>query len=695
MKDNIFAGKFFYFIAFLTLLVLLPSNAQAAPPLFWAEDPMTWVYKNAPAKNNMSIVLYTAKNEYEPFQVVVQAPPTNTLTNINITISDLIGSGGSVNRNNITLYREHYLYVTRGSKVRPGDTNSPLGPGWYPDGLIPFVDPATGQDLQGALDAVPFTLPAGENQPIWVDIFTPGTTIPGTYTGTATITSNEGTATVQIILYVWNFSLPKTRSLKGYTNTFGQYRSTVNAEELLRHRINPKIVSRSDERFLIDTYALDTIHVFRESGASYGNCTASPAPSVSEVTVEAAAHEPGLYLLTSYANEVWDCLTLFPAFLDWSKNLRQSGIHPMIVTYPVDALIIPDINNTAGDVWSILPKHYDQAKIHIDRLVNQPTIQAWSYNPLVQDGFSPKFTIDFTPVNARIMQGFINQSIGFKGTKFWRVDNWTANPWNNAEASRADAPGEGHMAYPGDTVGLPGRIIPGVRLKMHREGSEDFEYIQMLKDRGDGLFALATARTVGVDFRTWSPDKNVLFAARKALGDRLSGFIAAGAPTNTPPLFPTVTPLATITPAATLIPVPTSLVCDQCGYCIGDTVPSDYAACVSCIYGTGGNSSVPDTQSSLPTRQGFHWTVAGCVETNIGGFTTQSIRFFVGIVSGITFLIMLYGGFLILTSQGDSQKLYTGKKLLTSAVVTELIVLFATFLFNQAGNTILRIPGPG
>ena len=171
--------------------------------------------------------------------------------------------------------------------------------------------------------------------------------------------------------------------------------------------------------------------------------------------------------------------------------------------------------------------------------------------------------------------------------------------------------------------------------------------------------------------------------------------IAAGAPTSTATPFPTVTPQATITPATVYPPVPTSLVCDQCGYCIGDSIPGDYAACVSCIYGANGNGSVPDTQLSLPTRPGFLWTVAGCVETNIGGFTNQSVRFFVGVVSGITFLIMLYGGFLILTSQGDSQKLYIGKKLLTSAVIAEFIVLFATFLFNQAGGTVLKIPGIG
>jgi hypothetical protein len=119
------------------------------------------------------------------------------------------------------------------------------------------------------------------------------------------------------------------------------------------------------------------------------------------------------------------------------------------------------------------------------------------------------------------MQGFINQSLGLTGTKFWRVDNWTSDPWSNAEASRADAPGEGHLVYPGDDVGLPNQIVSGMRMKWFREGSEDYEYIQILRDLGQGQFALDTTRTVATDFHSWSQDKDVLYAARRLLGEAI------------------------------------------------------------------------------------------------------------------------------------------------------------------------------
>jgi hypothetical protein len=63
--------------------------------------------------------------------------------------------------------------------------------------------------------------------------------------------------------------------------------------------------------------------------------------------------------------------------------------------------------------------------------------------------------------------------------------------------------------------------VPGVRLKQLREGSEDYEYIEILKNLGQEQFALDIAKSVGADFHTWTQDKGVLLAARKQLGDRI------------------------------------------------------------------------------------------------------------------------------------------------------------------------------
>src|SRR5579872_4829000 len=97
-----------------------------------------------------------------------------------------------------------------------------MGAGWYPDGLIPFIDPATGAPPSGgSLKAVPFTLAGNTNQPIWVDIFVPRTAAAGQYTGTYTVTSDQGSASGPVSLYVWNFTLPLQPSLQSAFSLLG------------------------------------------------------------------------------------------------------------------------------------------------------------------------------------------------------------------------------------------------------------------------------------------------------------------------------------------------------------------------------------------------------------------------------------------------------------------------------------------
>ena len=47
--------------------------------------------------------------------------------------------------------------------------------------------------------------------------------------------------------------------------------------------------------------------------------------------------------------------------------------------------------------------------------------EVWSYNTEVQDPYSPKWEIDFAPINFRIQPGFINQSLHLTGLLYWSV----------------------------------------------------------------------------------------------------------------------------------------------------------------------------------------------------------------------------------------------------------------------------------
>src|SRR4029077_11976481 len=182
----------------LAALAALPAaempalHAQSGPAV-WVALALTRVARDGAAGNQREIALWAARGEYESFQVVVRAP-AGGLKNVNVAVSDLTGERGRISKANLALYREHYIQITRGSPDR-GGTNRPLGPGWYPDALIPFT--ASGGR---ALRATPFDLPPSRNQPIWLDVFVGRETLGGRYSGTITVTSDEGKAAVSVIL---------------------------------------------------------------------------------------------------------------------------------------------------------------------------------------------------------------------------------------------------------------------------------------------------------------------------------------------------------------------------------------------------------------------------------------------------------------------------------------------------------------
>ena len=159
-----------------------------------------------------SVGIKAARNEHEPFQLII-ATNSDPLSGVNVTASDLIGPGGTISQDNITLYRQTYFEVTQPSD--PWGTGLPdaiIPPGRIPDALIPFDDPYDPGHSVGA----PFAVSVGENQPIWVDIYVPADAAPGEYSGTLTITADGGTTvldTITLNLTVWDFALPDTTSL--------------------------------------------------------------------------------------------------------------------------------------------------------------------------------------------------------------------------------------------------------------------------------------------------------------------------------------------------------------------------------------------------------------------------------------------------------------------------------------------------
>ncbi len=135
-------------MAILGLVVCAVAWAQE--PTIWVASPWQHVLKSTTPGPQRSADIKAARNEYEPFRIIVHAG-ARALTDVNVIASPLVGAAGEIPAENITLFREHYINIFEPSYA------STAAPGWYPDALIPFVDPVDGTELSGArFDAVPF-----------------------------------------------------------------------------------------------------------------------------------------------------------------------------------------------------------------------------------------------------------------------------------------------------------------------------------------------------------------------------------------------------------------------------------------------------------------------------------------------------------------------------------------------------------
>ena len=510
-------------IVSLTVLFVLAGikHSSSANLKIWVTDGMERIGKEDHPGDITSIKLYAARGEYESFQIGIQAPK-DIYTGVNVIVSDLSTPNDQViAKSNITLYREHYVAVNHSSPTWGGSTNRPLDSGWYADGLIPFVDPNTGKDLvDSEIDAVPFELNAGSNQLIWVDVFVPRNAQAGEYKGKFSVTSNQGKVEGEILLKVWDFELPLKPSLN---SAFLLWEQQDKSEliELLKHKIMPVAkINPADEKELIEQWGLSSVRLPFWSGANFQNCSMTPAPSAEEIAAASAQHQKDLLIYVYATDEIDHCINLYQPLKQWAKNIHQAGVKHLAVMAPTPELY------DAVDIWVVNPSRYEA---NVDRIseVLEKGDEVWFYTFYVFGGGQPNWQIDFEPINYRIPHGFINQSLGLTGVLYSRADLWTDDPWNNIDTSHEGKhyPGEGMLVYPGEPVGIEG-VVPSMRLKWIREGVEDYEYIEILKQLGFEDWALQVSRSVGKDWQNWTRNTKQLEAVRIKLGDKIEQLVS-------------------------------------------------------------------------------------------------------------------------------------------------------------------------
>lgn len=454
------------------------------------------------AQTRTSVEVQAACNEYESFQIVVEAPwrPIRVQA---LRMSELKGPGTAVLPSSVLTWRR--VGYVRTTVVPPYPTERGLD--WYPDPLLP---------------SGPFQVNQGSRTPIWVTLKTPKEAPAGIYRGTVTVVvADAKSATVPITLRIWDFALSDQTHLrtmtwlatgnlrKFYGNDWSaegqkkQAEAERNYEDcLLEHRLGPGgecaagVHKSADGKYAFD--ALDH-KLERLLGKGMNAFIMGTAPNL--------AREKKTRYTPEFIQEFTEMLKAY------GDHLRQQGWLDRAYVYVYDEApksawpevkrideaikraapevrILQCLNEPEGvraltgfaDVFDVYVAQYHKTGVADCQKKGAEAWLATCCYPMDH----PNFFIEYPALDVRITPWLCwkYQASGFEywspiawgpnlsapGPK-WPKTPWICNTFNHYN-------GDGCLLYPGPDL----KPCSSIRLEALRDGLEDYEYFWTLQD---------------------------------------------------------------------------------------------------------------------------------------------------------------------------------------------------------------------
>jgi hypothetical protein len=427
--------------------------------------------------------LSACRNESESFQIAVIPQLGKELRNVAVTWTGLQGPG-EIPRTNVKLYNVLFIKTLRAEYPTKHT-------GYWPDALMPLAPlGVTGADL-GLL---------------WCDVKVPKDAKPGDYEGTVTVKpEGEPAIVVKVRLHVWNFELPdrvpfrmtvwpQNREPQDFKKEMPPEKFLEYCAMFLEHHIDPCTVGSLYVN-LKDPSALDRniqfcldrgLQVFQarryktdeEQRAYYDHIKGKGW--LDKCFIYGAHDEPTVEV---FDDEVIPETTKFREKLPGLRVLLATEWHPNL-DKGVD-IFMTDVS-TGFELYGTPARprgneelwwYFCHLPIHID--FTRPLVEA------------PNMEIDNDAMEHRIAH-WMMWKYDVRGCFIWNGNSWprglNAN-WPAEEWVVQDKPspypyagihnGNGYLLYPGPN--------PSVRLKVLRDGAEDYGYLLALKAAKDRL----------------------------------------------------------------------------------------------------------------------------------------------------------------------------------------------------------------
>jgi len=454
----------------------LPADGEAAR--VWCESPMRKVFpsRQPPQARGEEVVLWAARGEAEPAQIVVR--PARTIARARVRFEDLEGPAN--------LRAEHlkanFVGFVNVNKARwGGDRTGPT-----PDPLLPNE---------------PTTLEAGRSQPIWITMTVPREAPAGEYAGRLWIEGEGVSLPVALRAHVFDFALPESPSLTTLVRLWNTPRDQREAwwRNLAAHRITGETYPATlTVRFSGDEPALGFAH-FDATTARYADEYGLRIAHVLQMSLGNGAgfldkdrRWGGAPLFsaqferrfTGYSRAMADHLRE-KGWLEWTHFQFWDEPKPGEMTEACQRLArlvraaAPDakIYLTSApkpelyglvDIWCVPLIHGYPAEACVER--RKAGDEIWAYDNRLYSLDADRSSVDLRGYPWRLFGADV------VGVEWWAVNKWTSDPYQ-VPNQYARQNGGGFFLYPGRGGAEP---VNSIRWEMVREGIEDHDYLTVL-----------------------------------------------------------------------------------------------------------------------------------------------------------------------------------------------------------------------
>jgi len=525
----------------------------------WVADPLVKILPDSPVPTEpeTAIKINAVRNEYESAQVIVTAG--SDISKLAVKVSPVTGSLGVMPR--VEAQFLGFILVEKGAPNTPPEHLIAQAPAGLPDPI---------------LEMKLVSVKAGRNQPVWLTIFVPKQTAPGTYTATVEILADSESATVPLSVRVHPVTLPDERTLY-LTNWFSAsniagahglekwsepfwkmleayaWCMADHRQNVVITRIFELITARDDGNgnLTFDFSLFDRwVELFKRAGVigiiegghlagrgeweakdfdAYRPVTANPDGSVQKnPPVKATSDEERRFL-----SQFLPALQKHLEEKNWSdiylQHLTDEPIAVNAESYKklasfvrefapklrtIDASMCTEIAGSI-DIWVPLPPELE-AKLSFFQERKKLGDDVWFYTCLVPRGKYMNRFLDYPLVETRLLH-WMNFKYGLTGYLHWGLNHWHGDPFKDVPDDILP-PGDSHIVYPGKRGPLS-----SIRLEALRDGVEDYELLKLLGKKNPKK-ARRICDSVVRTMTDYTLDPAAFRAARMKLIEALGGF---------------------------------------------------------------------------------------------------------------------------------------------------------------------------